>query len=131
MSRHLCALLLVAVAAGIAAALVPVAGADHAETGARACPVAQELRTELEAQSRRARMPKSLLAAAASVDEQALADAAYLGVMFDRFRSAELALAAYRVGPRAVEDAFGTTPPAARRYVAAVMQRWKRNAGCA
>jgi soluble lytic murein transglycosylase-like protein len=62
--------------------------------------------------------------------ENVLAGARYLSLMFDRFRSAELALAAYNAGPTAVENAYGMPPTVARPYVEAVMALWKRYSGC-
>ena len=62
--------------------------------------------------------------------ENVLAGARYLSLMFDRFRSAELALAAYNVGPTAVENAYGMPPTVSRPYVEAVMALWKRYSGC-
>jgi len=62
--------------------------------------------------------------------ENVLAGARYLSLMFDRFRSGELALAAYNAGPTAVENAYGMLPTVARPYVEAVMALWKRYSGC-
>ena len=62
--------------------------------------------------------------------DNVLAGARYLGLMFERFRSAELALAAYNAGPTAVENAYGAPPTVARPYVDAVMALWKRYSGC-
>lgn len=62
--------------------------------------------------------------------ENVLAGARYLGLMFDRFRSGELALAAYNAGPTAVENAYGAPPTVARPYVDAVTALWKRYSGC-
>lgn len=62
--------------------------------------------------------------------DNVLAGARYLSLMFDRFRSAELALAAYNAGPTAVENAYGMPPQATRPYVDAVLTLWKRYSGC-
>jgi soluble lytic murein transglycosylase-like protein len=78
-------------------------------------------------------MPETAQLLELNIDERTdnvLAGARYLSLMFDRFRSAELALAAYNAGPTAVENAFGAPPRIARPYVDAVMALWKRYSGC-
>jgi soluble lytic murein transglycosylase-like protein len=62
--------------------------------------------------------------------ENVLAGARYLSLMFDRFASADLALAAYNAGPATVENAYGGVPTIARPYVDAVRALWERYAGC-
>lgn len=62
--------------------------------------------------------------------DNVLAGARYLSLMFDRFNSADLALAAYNAGPTTVENAYGGVPTMARAYVDAVKALWDRYAGC-
>jgi soluble lytic murein transglycosylase-like protein len=62
--------------------------------------------------------------------DNVLAGARYLSLMFDRFASADLALAAYNAGPATVENAYGGVPTIARPYVDAVRALWERYAGC-
>jgi soluble lytic murein transglycosylase-like protein len=62
--------------------------------------------------------------------DNVLAGARYLSLMFDRFSSADLALAAYNAGPATVENAYGGVPTVARPYVDAVKSLWERYAGC-
>lgn len=59
-----------------------------------------------------------------------LAGARYLRAMLDRFRSADLALAAYNAGPRAVAKAGGAPSSSVQTYVANVSARWRSLAGC-
>jgi soluble lytic murein transglycosylase-like protein len=65
-----------------------------------------------------------------SPDANVLAGARYLRRMLDRFGSLQLALAAYNAGPTAVEKAGGPPTDETRVYVAEVMQRWQKLAGC-
>jgi soluble lytic murein transglycosylase-like protein len=59
-----------------------------------------------------------------------LAGARFLRAMLDRFRSADVALAAYNAGPGAVERARGAPTGSVIRYVANVNARWRAHAGC-
>ena len=53
-----------------------------------------------------------------------LAGARYLRMLLERFRSSDLALAAYNAGPTAVADAGGAPSPAVQRYVSNVGCSW-------
>jgi soluble lytic murein transglycosylase-like protein len=59
-----------------------------------------------------------------------LAGARYLKLLFDRFRSSDLALAAYNAGPTAVEDAGGAPTALTLNYVANVTSTWRELRGC-
>jgi soluble lytic murein transglycosylase-like protein len=59
-----------------------------------------------------------------------LAGASYLRVLFDRFRSSDLALAAYNAGPTAVEQAGGAPTVLTLNYVANVTSTWRELRGC-
>ncbi|HET8651283.1 MAG TPA: lytic transglycosylase domain-containing protein [Gaiellaceae bacterium] len=59
-----------------------------------------------------------------------LAGARYLRLMFDRFDSMDLALAAYNAGPTAVEKAGGAPGAETLTYVANVTKLWRRLNGC-
>jgi soluble lytic murein transglycosylase-like protein len=59
-----------------------------------------------------------------------LAGAHYLRILLDRFKSTELALAAYNAGPTAVAKAGGATPAVAKPYVDEVMRYWRTFNGC-
>jgi peptidoglycan DL-endopeptidase CwlO len=59
-----------------------------------------------------------------------LAGARYLDLLFDRFRSSDLALAAYNAGPTAVEQAGGAPTFATLTYVANVTSTWRELHGC-
>ena len=59
-----------------------------------------------------------------------LAGARYLKQMLERFRSADLALAAYNAGPSAVERAGGAPGAETLSYVANVNLLWQRLQGC-
>jgi soluble lytic murein transglycosylase-like protein len=59
-----------------------------------------------------------------------LAGARYLRQMLDRFRSSDLALAAYNAGPTAVTVAGGAPSIEVQRYVSNVNQLWHSVAGC-
>jgi peptidoglycan DL-endopeptidase CwlO len=54
-----------------------------------------------------------------------LAGARYLRLLFDRFRSSDLALAAYNAGPTAVERAGGAPSLTTLRYVANATATWR------
>lgn len=54
-----------------------------------------------------------------------LAGARYLRMLFDRFRSSDLALAAYNAGPTAVEQAGGAPSLVTLRYVANATATWR------
>ena len=59
-----------------------------------------------------------------------LAGSRYLRSMLERFRSTDLALAAYNAGPTAV-TAFGGSPSrAVQTYVQNVTERWRSLVGC-
>lgn len=64
-------------------------------------------------------------------DSNVLAGARYLKQMLGRFRSPDLALAAYNAGPGAVEKAGGAPGPETITYVANVNRLWQRLQGCA
>jgi soluble lytic murein transglycosylase-like protein len=59
-----------------------------------------------------------------------LAGARYLRLLFDRFRSSDLALAAYNAGPGAVEKAGGAPTLVTLNYVANVTSTWRELRGC-
>lgn len=63
-------------------------------------------------------------------DANVLAGARFLRLMLDRFRSADVALAAYNAGPAAVERAGGAPSMETLRYVLDVTARWREHAGC-
>jgi soluble lytic murein transglycosylase-like protein len=62
--------------------------------------------------------------------ENVLAGARYLRMLFDRFHSSDLALAAYNAGPTAVEDTGGAPTGETLTYVADVTSIWRSLAGC-
>jgi soluble lytic murein transglycosylase-like protein len=59
-----------------------------------------------------------------------LAGARYLRLLFDRFRSSDLALAAYNAGPTAVHEAGGAPTVVTLNYVANVTSTWRELRGC-
>jgi soluble lytic murein transglycosylase-like protein len=59
-----------------------------------------------------------------------LAGARYLRLMLDRFRSSDLALAAYNAGPTAVTAAGGAPSIDVQRYISNVNLLWHLVAGC-
>jgi soluble lytic murein transglycosylase-like protein len=59
-----------------------------------------------------------------------LAGARYFRMLLDRFRSTDLALAAYNAGPAAVERAGGAPGAETLTYVANVTARWRRLRRC-
>ncbi len=59
-----------------------------------------------------------------------LAGARYLRAMLERFRSTDLALAAYNAGPTAVAAAGGAPSEEVQTYVANVTERWRSIVGC-
>jgi soluble lytic murein transglycosylase-like protein len=59
-----------------------------------------------------------------------LAGARYLRLLFDRFNSSDVALAAYNAGPTAVARAGGAPSLAVQRYVSNVNLVWHSVAGC-
>lgn len=63
-------------------------------------------------------------------DENVLAGALYLRQMLDRFRSADLALAAYNAGPTAVEREGAAPNDETVAYVANVTAEWRKLVGC-
>lgn len=78
-------------------------------------------------------MPATARSLDLNVDEPAsnvLAGARYLRQMLDRFRSSDLALAAYNAGPTAVTVAGGAPSIDVQRYVSNVNQLWHSVAGC-
>jgi peptidoglycan DL-endopeptidase CwlO len=78
-------------------------------------------------------MPATATALDLDVNEPSsnvLAGARYLRQMLDRFRSSDLALAAYNAGPTAVTVAGGAPSIAVQRYVSNVNQLWHSVAGC-
>jgi soluble lytic murein transglycosylase-like protein len=78
-------------------------------------------------------LPATAHAFGLDADEPAsnvLAGARYLRVLFDRFRSSDLALAAYNAGPTAVDHAGGAPTFATLNYVANVTSTWRELRGC-
>ena len=64
-------------------------------------------------------------------EKNVLAGARYLRLLFDRFHSADLALAAYNAGPTAVDKAGGKAPnKASVAYVGEVTGLWRSLNGC-
>jgi soluble lytic murein transglycosylase-like protein len=63
-------------------------------------------------------------------EENILAGARYLRKMLDRFKTPELALAAYNAGPSAVEEAGGAPGAETIAYVANVNRLWRSLHGC-
>lgn len=63
-------------------------------------------------------------------DSNVLAGARFLRNMLDRFRSSDLALAAYNAGPTAVERAGGAPSSVTMAYVANVTSLWRAFNGC-
>jgi soluble lytic murein transglycosylase-like protein len=59
-----------------------------------------------------------------------LAGARYLKLLFARFRSSDLALAAYNAGPTAVDAAGGAPSLVTLNYVANVTTTWRELQGC-
>jgi peptidoglycan DL-endopeptidase CwlO len=59
-----------------------------------------------------------------------LAGARYLKLLFNRFRSSDLALAAYNAGPTAVVEAGGAPTLVTLHYVANVTSTWRELRGC-
>jgi soluble lytic murein transglycosylase-like protein len=68
--------------------------------------------------------------AADQPDSNVLAGARFLRKMLDRFRSSDLALAAYYAGPTAVERAGGAPSSVTMAYVANVTSLWRELNGC-
>jgi len=64
-------------------------------------------------------------------EENVLAGARYLRQMLDRFRSADLALAAYNAGPTAVERKGARPNDETVAYVRRVTDEWRELVGCA
>lgn len=62
--------------------------------------------------------------------ENVLAGARYLRMLFDRFPSSDLAIAAYNAGPTAVSEAGGAPSGETLTYVADVTSIWRSLAGC-
>lgn len=62
--------------------------------------------------------------------ENVLAGARYLRQMLDRFRSTELAFAAYNAGPTAVDRAGAAPNDETVAYVANVTATWRKLVGC-
>jgi peptidoglycan DL-endopeptidase CwlO len=78
-------------------------------------------------------MPATATALNLNIDEPSsnvLAGARYLRQMLDRFRSSDLALAAYNAGPTAVTVAGGAPSIDVQRYVSNVNLLWHSVAGC-
>jgi soluble lytic murein transglycosylase-like protein len=59
-----------------------------------------------------------------------LAGARYLRSMLERFRSTNLALAAYNAGPTAVSEVGGAPSAAVETYIQNVTERWRSIVGC-
>jgi soluble lytic murein transglycosylase-like protein len=78
-------------------------------------------------------LPATARALGLAVDEpesNVLAGARYLDLLFDRFRSSDLALAAYNAGPTAVDESGGAPTLATLTYVANVTSTWRELRGC-
>lgn len=78
-------------------------------------------------------MPTTAAMLALDIDEPSanlLAGARYLDQMLTRFRSTDLALAAYNAGPSAVARAGGAPSGGVMTYVANVTALWRAHAGC-
>ncbi|HXR10849.1 MAG TPA: transglycosylase SLT domain-containing protein [Gaiellaceae bacterium] len=78
-------------------------------------------------------MPSTGASLNLNVDKPALnvlAGARYLRLLLDRYARTDLALAAYNVGPTAIDRAGDVLGPAGMRYVLDVEQRWSSLAGC-
>jgi len=73
---------------------------------------------------------RSLQLTADEPDSNVLAGARFLRQMLDRFRSSDLALAAYNAGPTAVERAGGAPSGATMSYVENVTSLWRAFNGC-
>jgi len=73
---------------------------------------------------------QALNADTSTPDRNVLAGARYLRLMIDRFKSTELALAAYNAGPTAVAAAGGAPNRASQAYVHEVTRRWRSFNGC-
>ena len=63
-------------------------------------------------------------------EQNVLAGARYLRLMFNRFPSSDLALAAYNAGPSAVQTAGGAPSDETLTYVADVTAIWRSLAAC-
>ena len=78
-------------------------------------------------------MPSTGASLNLNVDKPALnvlAGARYLRLLLDRYARTDLALAAYNVGPTAVDKANGVLGPVGMNYVLNVENRWSALAGC-
>ena len=73
---------------------------------------------------------RSLQLTADEPDSNVLAGARFLRQMLDRFRSSDLALAAYNAGPTAVERAGGAPTGVTMSYVQNVTSLWREFNGC-
>jgi peptidoglycan DL-endopeptidase CwlO len=73
---------------------------------------------------------RALNADTSTPDRNVLAGARYLRLMIDRFKSTELALAAYNAGPTAVEKAGGAPNKLSQAYVREVTRLWRSLNGC-
>jgi soluble lytic murein transglycosylase-like protein len=73
---------------------------------------------------------RSLQLTADEPDSNVLAGARFLRQMLDRFRSSDLALAAYNAGPTAVERAGGAPSSVTMSYVGNVTSLWRELNGC-
>ncbi len=73
---------------------------------------------------------RSLQLTADEPDSNVLAGARFLRQMLDRFRSSDLALAAYNAGPTAVERAGGAPSSGTMGYVSNVTSLWREFNGC-
>jgi soluble lytic murein transglycosylase-like protein len=62
--------------------------------------------------------------------ENVLAGSRYLRMLFDQFRSSDLALAAYNAGPTAVARSGGAPSGETLTYLADVTSIWRSLAGC-
>jgi soluble lytic murein transglycosylase-like protein len=149
--RRLSALLVIACTAGLGAAVVANARNDRATipaaripaipveaaSGPR-CPVPAIFRAAFEQAARESHLPLALLTAVARVESEfqphARSAAGARGLLqrmlFDRFKSSDLALAAYNAGPTAVARSGGAPSGETLTYVADVTSIWRSLAGC-
>ena len=92
-----------------------------------------DARSSMDARGLLQVMPATGASLDLDVDKPALnvlAGARYLRQLMDRYARTDLALAAYNVGPTAVDRANGVLGPAGMRYVLDVEQRWTALSGC-
>jgi peptidoglycan DL-endopeptidase CwlO len=92
-----------------------------------------EARSQANARGLMQVLPTTAQALGLDADEPAanvLAGARYLRLLFDRFHSSDLALAAYNAGPTAVQKAGGAPSLTTLRYVVNTTAAWRELQGC-